>query len=78
LFHLNLGSIDLSCFIFLIVLKLNLDFLNLAIKDKFEGFGQNKKKIREKPYVRKVGKHLNFYVKQSDFTHAIMYKSKHS
>jgi len=38
-----LGSIDLSCFIFLIVLKLNLDFLNLAIKDKFEGSGQNKK-----------------------------------
>jgi hypothetical protein len=25
-----------------------------------------------------VGKHLNFYVKQSDLTHAIMYKSKHS
>jgi hypothetical protein len=43
LFYLNLGSIDLSCFIFLIVLKLNLDFLNLAIKDKFEGSGQNKK-----------------------------------
>jgi len=50
----------------------------MPLKINLKASAKIKKKIRERPYVRKVGKHLNFYVKQSDLTHAIMYKSKHS
>jgi len=52
-----------------------------AIRNRFEDFKKNKKKHgkgwewrvnewREEEYVEKLGKHLNFYAKQSDLTHA--------